>query len=152
LKNRVWQLREEFRLEEPVRRKLTADFRVLRRSFTPTPRRFRYGGIALYAFSNWGDLPIGVVSAIMSSPPFNDNDTNLGIAYVAIFILVRFKRFRHFQREVWLTRSTSLCRSTTCPVRRPLYSLLLLYKHIPDKKNCRAIHRIPAAGTPSRCA
>jgi len=62
-----------------------------RRAFTPTPRRYRYGIIAAYSFSNWGDLPIGVISSIMTSAPFNPGtDEALGIAYVAIFILINY--------------------------------------------------------------
>ncbi|GAA5832121.1 hypothetical protein JCM5353_008078 [Sporobolomyces roseus] len=63
----------------------------LMRAFTPTPRRYRYGIIAAYSFSNWGDLPIGVISSIMTSAPFNPGtDEALGIAYVAIFILINY--------------------------------------------------------------
>ncbi|GAA5952432.1 hypothetical protein JCM3765_001971 [Sporobolomyces pararoseus] len=64
---------------------------LIARSFTPTPRRYRYGLIAAFTFSNWGDLPIGVISSIMTSAPFNaDTDEALGIAYVAIFILINY--------------------------------------------------------------
>ncbi|GAA5901113.1 uncharacterized protein JCM6883_004759 [Sporobolomyces salmoneus] len=64
---------------------------LIARSFTPTPRRFRYGMVSSYLFSNWGDLPIGVISSIMTSEPFNrDTDEALGIAYVAIFILINY--------------------------------------------------------------
>lgn len=64
---------------------------LIARSFTPTPRRYRYGLIAAFTFSNWGDLPIGVISSIMTSAPFNaETDEALGIAYVAIFILINY--------------------------------------------------------------
>lgn len=64
---------------------------LIARAFTPTPRRYRYGLIAAFTFSNWGDLPIGVISSIMTSAPFNaETDEALGIAYVAIFILINY--------------------------------------------------------------
>ncbi|GAA5887326.1 hypothetical protein JCM16303_006592 [Sporobolomyces ruberrimus] len=70
---------------------LAAALGLIVRSFTPTPRRYRYGLVAAYTFSNWGDLPIGVISSIMTSSPFNKGtDEALGIAYVAIFILINY--------------------------------------------------------------
>ncbi|ORY81838.1 auxin efflux carrier [Leucosporidium creatinivorum] len=58
---------------------------------TPTPKRFRYGIISSYAFSNWGDLPTGIAQTLMASAPFNGaDDEALAIAYIAIFILVNY--------------------------------------------------------------
>ncbi|GAA5939058.1 uncharacterized protein JCM15063_004408 [Sporobolomyces koalae] len=70
---------------------LAAFLGFIARAITPTPRRYRYGVLASYTFSNWGDLPIGVISSIMTSAPFNkETDEALGIAYVAIFILINY--------------------------------------------------------------
>ncbi|GAA5852541.1 hypothetical protein JCM3766R1_003524 [Sporobolomyces carnicolor] len=64
---------------------------LIARASTPTPRRFRYGMISSFMFSNWGDLPIGVVSSIMTSEPFDaDRDSALAISYVAVFILINY--------------------------------------------------------------
>ncbi|GAA6019898.1 hypothetical protein JCM10207_003330 [Rhodosporidiobolus poonsookiae] len=61
------------------------------RAFTPTPRRFRYGLIAAYAFGNWGDVPFSMVQSVTASSPFNGNsDETLGSAFVSIFILVNY--------------------------------------------------------------
>ncbi|KAI5481397.1 auxin efflux carrier transmembrane protein [Pseudohyphozyma bogoriensis] len=49
----------------------------------------RWGILVASAWSNWGDLPTAFVSTITLSAPFNGTeDSNLSIAYVAIFILV----------------------------------------------------------------
>ncbi|GAA5820326.1 hypothetical protein JCM11251_005576 [Rhodosporidiobolus azoricus] len=70
---------------------LPAALGLLARAVTPTPRRFRYGMIAAYAFGNWGDLPFSMVASVAASAPFNGEvDEDLGSAYVAIFILVNY--------------------------------------------------------------
>lgn len=61
------------------------------RAFTQTPQKFRYGLLSAWTYSNWGDLPTAVVQTITASAPFAGAvDTDLGIAYVAIFILVAY--------------------------------------------------------------
>ncbi|GAA5891216.1 hypothetical protein JCM8208_002545 [Rhodotorula glutinis] len=55
----------------------------------PTPRNFRWGLLAAATWSNWGDLPTSVVQTVCASAPFSgQQDADLAIAYVSIFILV----------------------------------------------------------------
>ncbi|GAA5912699.1 hypothetical protein JCM6882_005765 [Rhodosporidiobolus microsporus] len=62
---------------------------VFIRLLFPTPRNFRWGILAACTWSNWGDLPTSVVQTICASAPFSGTaDSDLAIAYVAIFILV----------------------------------------------------------------
>ncbi|KAI5481774.1 hypothetical protein MNV49_000051 [Pseudohyphozyma bogoriensis] len=61
------------------------------RATTQTPRKFRYGFIAAFTLSNWGDLPTAVVQALTAEAPFGGTaDQDLAIAYVAIFIMVNY--------------------------------------------------------------
>ncbi|KAK4051116.1 hsp90 co-chaperone Cdc37 [Microbotryomycetes sp. JL221] len=61
---------------------------ILARAFTPTPRKFRYGILAAYAYSNWGDLPTAIMQTLAVSAPFKgQSDEALAIAYISIFIL-----------------------------------------------------------------
>ncbi|BGP34061.1 Protein M3 [Rhodotorula toruloides] len=62
---------------------------VLVRVTFRTPRNFRWGILAAATWSNWGDLPTSVVQTVCASAPFAGvQDSNLAIAYVAIFILI----------------------------------------------------------------
>lgn len=64
-------------------------FSLLIRRYLKVPNNFRWGIIAAAGWSNSGDLPTSVISTITLSAPFNGIvDSNLAIAYVAIFILV----------------------------------------------------------------
>ncbi|KAI5476437.1 peroxisomal biogenesis factor 5 [Pseudohyphozyma bogoriensis] len=61
------------------------------RATTQTPRKFRYGFVAAFTFSNWGDLPTAVAQALTAQAPFGGtSDENLAIAYIAIFIMVNY--------------------------------------------------------------
>ncbi|KAM0791143.1 hypothetical protein ACM66B_005629 [Microbotryomycetes sp. NB124-2] len=61
---------------------------IVFRAITPTPRKFRYGILAGYAFGNYGDLPTAVIQTLALSSPFKgQSDEALAIAYISIFIL-----------------------------------------------------------------
>lgn len=60
------------------------------RFLTKIPRGWRYGVLATGAFSNWGDLPLVLVSTIVASAPFNNTtDQAKGLAYVSVYIFVQ---------------------------------------------------------------
>ncbi|KAG8842261.1 Protein M3 [Tulasnella sp. 330] len=59
------------------------------RQFFWVPHRFRYGILAAGTWGNWGDIPTAVITSITSAAPFNGTtDSNLAVAYIAVFILV----------------------------------------------------------------
>ncbi|KAK4048296.1 Protein M3 [Microbotryomycetes sp. JL201] len=67
---------------------LSGAFGIIWRALTPTPRRFRYGILAGYAFGNYGDLPTAVIQTLALSAPFKgESDEAIAIAYISIFIL-----------------------------------------------------------------
>ncbi|AAW46043.1 hypothetical protein CNBJ0750 [Cryptococcus deneoformans B-3501A] len=58
------------------------------REFFFVPPDFRYGILVMGTISNWGNLPTAVVQTLAKSAPFDpDTDVELGIAYIAVFIL-----------------------------------------------------------------
>ncbi|KAG8931912.1 Protein M3, partial [Tulasnella sp. 417] len=64
-------------------------FAFLVRQFFWVPHRFRYGILAAGTWGNWGDIPTAVIMSITAAAPFNgQKDSDLAVAYVAIFILV----------------------------------------------------------------
>ncbi|TRM61358.1 auxin efflux carrier [Schizophyllum amplum] len=53
------------------------------------PHRFRYGLLVAGGWGNYGDIPTSVIMSICGAAPFNPStDSDLGVAYVAAFILV----------------------------------------------------------------
>lgn len=67
---------------------LAAGFIV--RFLTKIPRGWRYGVLATGAFSNWGDLPLVLITTIVASAPFNGTtDQAKGLAYVSVYIFVQ---------------------------------------------------------------
>ncbi|KZT02260.1 uncharacterized protein LAESUDRAFT_763017 [Laetiporus sulphureus 93-53] len=63
-------------------------FGLLIREFFYVPRNFWQGIVVLCGMSNWGNLPSAIVSSIMTDSPINpDADPELGISYVAVFIV-----------------------------------------------------------------
>lgn len=65
-------------------------FGFIVRFVTRIPRGWRYGVLAIGAFSNWGDLPLVLVSTIVASAPFNNTtDQDKGLAYVSVYIFVQ---------------------------------------------------------------
>ncbi|WOO76965.1 putative transporter [Vanrija pseudolonga] len=53
------------------------------------PKDFRWGILVMGVVSNWGNLPTAVVQTMAREPPFNPaTDVDLGVAYIAIFVLV----------------------------------------------------------------
>ncbi|WVQ75815.1 hypothetical protein IAR50_005448 [Cryptococcus sp. DSM 104548] len=53
------------------------------------PADFRYGILVMGAISNWGNLPTAVVQTMAKSAPFDpDTDTELGVAYIAVFVFI----------------------------------------------------------------
>ncbi|KAG8981454.1 Protein M3 [Tulasnella sp. JGI-2019a] len=64
-------------------------FALIIRQFFWVPHRFRYGILAAGTWGNWGDIPTAVITSITSAAPFNGTtDSNLAVAYIAVFILV----------------------------------------------------------------
>ncbi|KAG8859962.1 Protein M3 [Serendipita sp. 411] len=60
------------------------------REFFWVPHRFRSGLVVAGIWSNWGDVPTAVILSITASAPFKSGDSDLGVAYMSIFILVFF--------------------------------------------------------------
>lgn len=59
------------------------------REFFYVPADFQWGIIIACTFSNWGNLPTAVVQTIATEKPFDPTtDPTLGVAYVAVFILI----------------------------------------------------------------
>ncbi|KAG8928852.1 Protein M3 [Tulasnella sp. 418] len=53
------------------------------------PHRFRYGILVAGCWGNWGDIPTAVVMSITAASPFNaQKDSDIAVAYIAMFILV----------------------------------------------------------------
>lgn len=66
----------------------TGLFAILREIFY-VPGDFQWGFLMLGAMSNWGNLPIAVVQSVGTEAPFDpEKDQALGIAYIAVFILI----------------------------------------------------------------
>lgn len=66
----------------------TGLFAILREIFY-VPGDFQWGFLMLGAMSNWGNLPIAVVQSVGTETPFDpERDQALGIAYIAVFILI----------------------------------------------------------------
>lgn len=66
----------------------TGLFAILREIFY-VPGDFQWGFLMLGAMSNWGNLPIAVVQSVGTETPFDPSkDQALGIAYIAVFILI----------------------------------------------------------------
>ncbi|KAK9896043.1 auxin efflux carrier [Cystobasidium minutum MCA 4210] len=66
----------------------TTLFAILREIFY-VPGDFQWGFLMLGAMSNWGNLPIAVVQSVGTETPFDPSkDQALGIAYIAVFILI----------------------------------------------------------------
>lgn len=66
----------------------TSLFAILREIFY-VPGDFQWGFLMLGAMSNWGNLPIAVVQSVGTEAPFDPSkDQALGIAYIAVFILI----------------------------------------------------------------
>ncbi|KAI0076962.1 auxin efflux carrier [Panus rudis PR-1116 ss-1] len=62
---------------------------IIIREICYVPRNFWQGIIVLTGLSNWGNLPNAVVTAVTQQAPFDPNiDPQLGVSYVAIFIVV----------------------------------------------------------------
>ncbi|KZT06462.1 auxin efflux carrier [Laetiporus sulphureus 93-53] len=63
-------------------------FGLIIREVFYVPRNFWQGIVVLCGMSNWGNLPNAIVSSIMTESPFNPStDPELGVSYVAIFIV-----------------------------------------------------------------
>ncbi|WVQ80223.1 hypothetical protein IAT38_002328 [Cryptococcus sp. DSM 104549] len=59
------------------------------REFFYVPADFQYGILVLGMISNWGNLPTAVVQTVAKGDPFDPaTDEELGVAYIAIFILL----------------------------------------------------------------
>ncbi|RXK39192.1 hypothetical protein M231_03549 [Tremella mesenterica] len=53
------------------------------------PADFRYGIVVMGVISNWGNLPTAVVQTVAQNAPFDPStDIELGVAYIAVFILL----------------------------------------------------------------
>ncbi|KAL1413270.1 Protein M3 [Vanrija albida] len=53
------------------------------------PKDFRWGILVMGVVSNWGNLPTAVVQTMAKEAPFDPAvDVDLGVAYIAIFVLV----------------------------------------------------------------
>ncbi|KLT43522.1 hypothetical protein CC85DRAFT_296012 [Cutaneotrichosporon oleaginosum] len=61
------------------------------------PSDFKFGILVMGVISNWGNLPTAVVQTMAREAPFNpDTDVDLGVAYIAIFILLMNSTFFAF--------------------------------------------------------
>ncbi|WVQ69498.1 uncharacterized protein L199_007718 [Kwoniella botswanensis] len=64
-------------------------FAVITRELFYVPKDFHHGILVLGMLSNWGNLPTAVVQTLAKSSPFDpDTDVELGVAYIAVFVLV----------------------------------------------------------------
>ncbi|KXS13255.1 hypothetical protein M427DRAFT_381469 [Gonapodya prolifera JEL478] len=61
---------------------------VVMRLFTTPKSRFRYTILAAIAFGNTGDVPNAVSLAVGDDPPFSKGDSQLGVAYGSLYLLV----------------------------------------------------------------
>ncbi|EJU06189.1 hypothetical protein DACRYDRAFT_12940 [Dacryopinax primogenitus] len=75
---------------------------LILREIVFVPRQFRWGLITCGAMSNWNNLPTAVLMTIFMHTPFNGTpDTQLGIAFIAVFI-VAFQ-ISYFATGFWKT-------------------------------------------------
>ncbi|OCF77171.1 membrane protein [Kwoniella mangroviensis CBS 8886] len=64
-------------------------FALITRELFYVPKDFHHGILVLGMLSNWGNLPTAVVQTLAKSSPFDpDTDVELGVAYIAVFVLV----------------------------------------------------------------
>ncbi|WWC86684.1 uncharacterized protein L201_001561 [Kwoniella dendrophila CBS 6074] len=64
-------------------------FAFITRELFYVPKDFHYGILVMGILSNWGNVPTAVVQTMAKGAPFNpDTDVDLGVAYIAVFILV----------------------------------------------------------------
>ncbi|KAJ9071247.1 Protein M3, variant 2 [Entomophthora muscae] len=49
---------------------------------------FNYSILVAAGWSNWGDIPLAVIRNITSTPYFKEEDNALGVAYIAVFVMV----------------------------------------------------------------
>ncbi|KAL8292621.1 hypothetical protein RQP46_001233 [Phenoliferia psychrophenolica] len=62
---------------------------VVIRELFYVPAEFQWGILLLGMISNWGNLPTAIVQSVATESPFDPaTDPSLGIAYIAIFILI----------------------------------------------------------------
>ncbi|KAF9648875.1 hypothetical protein BDM02DRAFT_3186745 [Thelephora ganbajun] len=64
-------------------------FGLVIREVCYVPRNFWQGIIVACCLGNWGNLPAAVIIPVTQQPPFNPpKDTNLGISFIGIFVVV----------------------------------------------------------------
>ncbi|OCF33836.1 membrane protein [Kwoniella heveanensis BCC8398] len=64
-------------------------FALITREFFYVPADFQYGILVLGILFNWGNLPTAIVQTLAKSEPFDPaTDEELGVAYIAVFVLV----------------------------------------------------------------
>ncbi|WVR04802.1 hypothetical protein IAU60_001814 [Kwoniella sp. DSM 27419] len=62
---------------------------LITRELFYVPADFQYGILVLGVLFNWGNLPTAIVQTLAKSEPFNPStDEELGVAYIAVFVLV----------------------------------------------------------------
>ncbi|KXS13254.1 hypothetical protein M427DRAFT_58803 [Gonapodya prolifera JEL478] len=61
---------------------------IVMRIFTIPKSRFRYTILAAVAFANTSDIPNAVSLAVGDAPPFSKGDSQLGVAYGSLYLLV----------------------------------------------------------------
>ncbi|WVW78207.1 hypothetical protein I302_100158 [Kwoniella bestiolae CBS 10118] len=64
-------------------------FAWITRELFYVPKDFHHGILVLGMLSNWGNLPTAVVQTLAKGSPFDPStDVELGVAYIAVFVLV----------------------------------------------------------------
>jgi len=75
---------------------------MILREIVFVPRQFRWGLVTCGTMSNWNNLPTAVLMTVFMHAPFNGSaDTQLGIAFIAVFI-VAFQ-ITYFASGFWKT-------------------------------------------------
>ncbi|WRT64564.1 uncharacterized protein IL334_001496 [Kwoniella shivajii] len=97
-------------------------FALITREICYVPPDFQYGILVMGVLSNWGNLPTAVVYTVAKGSPFDPStDTELGVAYIAVFVLVMtvtlFPLGMH-KMCAWDFREENLARDKPLPLRQ----------------------------------
>ncbi|WWC68162.1 uncharacterized protein I206_102085 [Kwoniella pini CBS 10737] len=96
-------------------------FALITRELFYVPKDFQHGILVMGMLSNWGNLPTAVVQTLAKGSPFDpDTDVELGVAYIAVFVLVMtvtlFPLGMH-KMCAWDFREDNLLRPDPLPIK-----------------------------------
>ncbi|WWC59694.1 uncharacterized protein I303_102256 [Kwoniella dejecticola CBS 10117] len=96
-------------------------FALITRELFYVPKDFQYGILVMGVLSNWGNLPTAVVQTLAKGSPFDPaTDVELGVAYIAVFVLVMtvtlFPLGMH-KMCAWDFREDNLLRPDPLPIK-----------------------------------